>query len=110
MKPSFFSKLGSPEKMAENEGWFQDGSNITYEVSSYNKEINELNPVKNRTYYTLSFDYRFGHMKDTVYCSYTVPYTYTAMLTHIKQLKLLAKKSRKSWGFKLKFLNSGTNE
>jgi hypothetical protein len=51
MKPSFWSKNISKDKMEENEGWFQDGNNIQYEISPYNKEINELNPIKNRTYY-----------------------------------------------------------
>jgi hypothetical protein len=34
-------------------------------------------------------------MNDEIFCAYTVPYTYTQMQTHIKQLKLLSSNSRK---------------
>ena len=49
----------------------------------------------------LTFDYRFKNLNDEVFVAYTVPYTYTQMQTHIKQLKLLANSSRK---FKKKIL------
>ena len=38
----------------------------------------------------MSFEYTFMYAGDEVYCAYTVPYTYTQMLTHIKHLKLLS--------------------
>lgn len=38
----------------------------------------------------MSFDFKFQHPNDTVYVAYTVPYSYSAILTHIKHLKLLA--------------------
>ncbi len=43
----------------------------------------------------LSFNYEFMVTHDEVFCAYTVPYTYTALLAHIKQLKLLARESCK---------------
>jgi hypothetical protein len=41
----------------------------------------------------LSFEYYFKHVNDEVKCAYTVPYTYTALQAHLKQLKLLSKRS-----------------
>ena len=38
----------------------------------------------------LSFEYFFKHPDDEVKCAYTVPYTYTDLQVHLKQLKLLA--------------------
>ena len=38
----------------------------------------------------MGFDYTFMHPTDEVYVAYTVPYTYTQMLTHIKHIKLLS--------------------
>jgi hypothetical protein len=59
-------------------GWVQDCcDNVSYEHSSYSREINELNPQRVRSYFTLSFDYTFQFSNDEVFCAYTVPYTYT---------------------------------
>jgi hypothetical protein len=63
-----------------------------------------LNPFKKKTYYSLSFDFKFQHPNDTVYVAYTVPYTYSAILTHIKHLKLLA--SQKCKGNSVTILES----
>ena len=41
----------------------------------------------------MSFDYTFMYPSDEVYVAYTVPYTYTQMLTHIKHLRLLSDES-----------------
>lgn len=38
----------------------------------------------------MSFEYDFMYAGDEVYVAYTVPYTYSQMLSHIKQLKLLS--------------------
>ncbi len=38
----------------------------------------------------LSFCYTFEEINDEVFCAYTVPYTYSAVLAHLKQLKLLS--------------------
>lgn len=37
----------------------------------------------------LSFRYNFEHVNDEVFCAYTVPYTYSQLTLHIKQLKTL---------------------
>jgi hypothetical protein len=67
-----------------------------YDVSSYNTEINSMNPQKVRPYFQLSFDYTFMYPNDEVLIAYTVPYTYTQMQTHLKALKTLADNYRKS--------------
>jgi hypothetical protein len=43
---------------------------------------------------TLSFTYTFKNENDEVFCAYTVPYSYSALQTHLKQLKLLADKEK----------------
>lgn len=77
-------------------GWIHECcENVSYEVSPYQKEINDLNPQKQRGYFCMGFDYTFMYPNDEVYVAYTVPYTYSQMLAHIKALKLLADESRK---------------
>ena len=41
----------------------------------------------------MSFDYKFETGNDEVYMAYTVPYSYTQMMSHIKQLKDVAENS-----------------
>lgn len=41
----------------------------------------------------MSFDYTFMYAGDEVYVAYTVPYTYTQLQSHIKQLKILSDES-----------------
>lgn len=78
-------------------GWMQDCcENVVYEPSAYQKEINDLNPQKQRTFWTMSFDYTFMYASDEVYVAYTVPYTYSMLLSHLKQLKILSEDCRKS--------------
>ena len=43
----------------------------------------------------MGFDYTFKYASDEVYVAYTVPYTYSQMLTHLKHLRLLSDESRK---------------
>ena len=43
----------------------------------------------------MGFDYTFMYASDEVYVAYTVPYTYSQMLTHLKHLRLLSDESRK---------------
>lgn len=41
---------------------------------------------------TLSFTYTFRTENDEVFCSYTIPYSYSTLQAHLRQLKLLANK------------------
>lgn len=96
MRPSFWSKLTNQHN---SEGWFFSGSNLEYSTSSYTNKINWFNPRQMKTYYQFSFTFDFKYAGDQVYCAFSVPYTYTKLKSHIKQLKLLADDSRKSfWG------------
>ena len=35
----------------------------------------------------MGFDYCFEYSGDEVYCAYTIPYTYTQLQSHIRQIK-----------------------
>lgn len=96
MKPSFWSTKANLNLDDGESGWNQEAcGDCGYDTSLYNQEINALNPHKLRTYYSLSFDYKFEYPNDEVFVAYTVPYTYTQMLSHIKALKTLADDYRK---------------
>lgn len=86
MKPSFWSRNAFEENKV---GWYQYGTDVKYEPSPYTDDNNELNPMSRRFYMQLSFTYSFQTANDEVFCAYTVPYNYTALQAHIKQLKLL---------------------
>jgi len=36
-----------------------------------------MNPSNPKSYYTLSFDFKFEFPNDEIYVAYTVPYTYS---------------------------------
>jgi len=74
MKPSIWS-LKTHQK--NGTGWYHSGFNIEYEVSLYHSEINKMNPNKPKSYYMMSFDFKFDYELDEVYVAYTIPYTYT---------------------------------
>jgi hypothetical protein len=44
---------------------------------------------KGKDYMQLSFDFTFREGGDEVFCCYTIPYSYSEMLIHINELKLL---------------------
>lgn len=90
MKPSFWSRKSH---MANGQSWFQGGFNVDYDVSPYHGEINKMNPHKPKSYYVMSFDYKFDYGDDEVYVAYTVPYTYTQLQSHIRQIKDVAETS-----------------
>ena len=41
----------------------------------------------------MSFDFKFDHPNDEVYVAYTIPYTYTQLLSHIRQIRDVAETS-----------------
>ena len=65
-------------------GWHQDGTDLAYEPSPYTKETNELNPRLKRDYMQLSFTYTFAKPYDEIFCAYTLPYTYSTLMAHLK--------------------------
>jgi hypothetical protein len=87
MQPSVWSR----HKWSEYQlGWHQDGTDIYWENSMYSKETNENNPHRSRQYMQLNFTYTFEHPNDEVFIAYTIPYTYSSLMVHLKQLKLLS--------------------
>jgi hypothetical protein len=93
MGPSFWSKRGYSDFQL---GWYQEESAVAYDGSPYEKDFNELNPKMARKYMQLSFSYSFQADNDEVFCAYTVPYSYSSMQAHIKQLQILSKANGKS--------------
>lgn len=86
MKPSIWS-----QKKYQNEdvNWHQGGYNINYDISPYHDENNKANTSRPKSYYMISFNYKFEYGGDHVSFAYTVPYRYTQILYHIKCLKTL---------------------
>lgn len=87
MKPSIWSLNANKKNQV---GWIQGGQNVDYDISPYHEEINKMNPHKPKSYYCMSFDYKFETGNDDVYFSYTVPYSYSQLLSHLRQVKELA--------------------
>lgn len=52
-----------------------------------------MNPHKPKSYYVMSFDYKFENGGDEVFVAYTVPYTYTQMQSHFRQIREVAETS-----------------
>ena len=48
-----------------------------------------MNPHKPKTYYSMSFDYKFDQGGDQLYIAYTVPYTFSMIQSHLSRLKTL---------------------
>ena len=81
MKPSFWSHQAYQKS---GQSWFHGGFNVDYDISPYHGEINKMNPLKPKSYYAMSFDFKFDYESDEVFVAYTIPYTYTQMQSHIK--------------------------
>jgi len=83
MRPSFWSKIRFEQ---HKEDWHQDGQNIHYRQSDYQQEINEENKNNRKYYMQLSFEYTFTRPGDQVFCCYTVPYSYSDMMSHLSHI------------------------
>ena len=90
MKPSLWSLRAFQRN---GRGWYHGGFNVEYDISPYHSEINKMNPHKPKSYYAMSFTYKFDYDDDEVFVAYTIPYTYTQMQSHIRQIKELAEAS-----------------
>ena len=80
MKPSFWSMRAHEHHREE---WYQGGNNIRYTPSEYMGDINDLNKDHRKYYMQLSFDYTFKHENDQIFCCYTVPYSYSDLISHL---------------------------
>jgi hypothetical protein len=58
MKPSFWSYKSNSKNGL---GWFHGGFNVEYDISPYHVEINKMNPHKPKSYYVMSFDFKFDY-------------------------------------------------
>ena len=54
-------------------GWFKGGEHISYYMNGIRKDNNYYS----RSFYSLTFSYKFTHNNDKVYFAYCYPYTYT---------------------------------
>jgi len=80
MKPTVYSVKKKEDK---NIGWIKDGNNISYYQNSISKEACSGLFLH---YFTLTFTYRFDYNDDTVFFSYTYPYTYSDLNDYLDNL------------------------
>ena len=90
MKPSIWSLKNY---LSTGVGWYHGGFNVDYDISPYHEEINKMNPHKPKSYYCMSFDFKFNYEADEVFVAYTIPYTYTQMQMHLRQIRDVAEMS-----------------
>jgi len=74
----------------QKEEWYQGGDKIKYGPSDYMSDINDQNKDNRKYYYQLSFEYTFAYPNDQVFCCYTVPYSYSDMMSHLGHLRKLS--------------------
>ena len=68
----------------ENDGWARDGMAIRYKLSRLSETSEGLDRAKK--YYELSFTYNFERANDTVYFAFCMPYTYSKLQNHIRNI------------------------
>ena len=78
MKVLCYSEI---ENSATNKGWFRDGTDISY----FNNGIHKN--TSGKSYYTLSYKFKFPHTNDTVYFAYGYPYTYTDLMEDLADIE-----------------------
>ena len=71
MKISVYSQKKS-ESEEKPVAWHKGGDNISYYANGIRKDV----VFYSRSYYSLSFNYKFDHDDDTVFFAYHVPLTY----------------------------------
>ena len=71
MKVSIYSQKKS-ECVKTPVGWHKGGERISY----YSNGIRKDQWYNGKTYYSLTFDYKFSHDDDVVYFAYAFPYTH----------------------------------
>lgn len=82
MRPSFFSKRGNEAQDDQMSDWHFDGENLSYGPSFYGFKTNENN-LNKHTYFMNSFEYDFKYIEDEIICAYTVPYSYSDLMSHL---------------------------
>ena len=67
----------------ENGGWTRGGDDMGYYQNQYKKENQTTSAAFSRCYFTFSFTHTFEYDNDTVFFSYSLPYTYTDMTNYL---------------------------
>ncbi|XP_029430511.1 cytosolic carboxypeptidase 4 isoform X2 [Rhinatrema bivittatum] len=68
--------------------WLRVGYDICYYKNFYcHSSASALGELKGKGYYTLTFTIAFPHNEDICYLAYYYPYTYSALMSHIKLLE-----------------------
>jgi len=81
---SLYSQGMLPVVYSEREagkGWQRAGSEVKYRPSKLNALLGDR-----RMYYSLTFTYKFTHQGDKAYFAYAFPYTFTRLVTVIREL------------------------
>jgi hypothetical protein len=73
------------ERLASEQGrsWFKGGDNISYLANGIKKDIT----YQSKSYFTLSYTYKFTHDDDVVYFAYSCPYTYSDLMQDLYDLE-----------------------
>jgi cytosolic carboxypeptidase protein 2/3 len=64
-----------------SQSWSRGGTNISYFPNGIKKN------KKNKTYYTMSFTYKFINANDVIYFAYSSPYTFTDIMKYLQALE-----------------------
>eukprot|EP01022_Parablepharisma_sp_SALTPOND_P012542 TRINITY_DN1617_c0_g1_i1.p1 TRINITY_DN1617_c0_g1~~TRINITY_DN1617_c0_g1_i1.p1 ORF type:complete len:972 (+),score=111.72 TRINITY_DN1617_c0_g1_i1:10640-13555(+) len=93
-KKSALAKKGElPAVFSE---WHRGGDNISYKISKLSSEngtkskslcLQWISTIRKKTYYSLSFEYTFEYPDDFVYFAYSIPYTFTELVSLLSKLK-----------------------
>jgi murein tripeptide amidase MpaA len=86
MKVLVFSQIRDEK---EHIGWYRDGKNISYTKNNIRRSENT-----EKTFYTLTFTLDFPYTDDTVFISYSYPYTYTDLIDVLTKIECDEKKSQ----------------
>ena len=103
MKVSIYS-----QKQAESQtnplGWHKGGDRISYYANGIRKDVY----YNGKSFYSLSFDYKFMHDDDVVYFAYSFPYTYQDVQHDLLEIESDPKRLKS--GFCRQFLNFSFEE
>lgn len=68
------------KEQREDIGWFRGGEELSYYQNNYRRE--HMTSYQ-RCYYSFTFSYRFEYDNDSVFFSYSQPYSYSDLLEDI---------------------------
>jgi len=83
MKVLSYSERRQETAPAEERGWTRGGEDMSYYQNNYKRE-HQTN--FQRCYYTFTFTHTFDQDDDTVYFSYSQPYTYSDLTEYLCEI------------------------